>query len=1718
MYFLGSRISVGVGVPIAAAAGMISKFGLEFDKAMTESLAIMDEVSPKLRKQMEDTAKSLVDNTKFSAEEGAKGYYELASAGLSAEQSMAALPTVAKFAQAGVMDLDKATQYLTTSQIALGLASDDAAENQRNMARVADVLTEANNRAVGTVEDFAKALAGRAAGALREHNKSVEEGVAVLTAYADVGIKGQKAGTYLYMMMRDLETQALRHAAAFRQANIAVFDQQGQMRNLADVLGDVETRLDGMSDKQKKAQLEALGLRDRSSAAIVSILGMSDAIRQMQSDLEKAGGATERVANTQMKALENELLQLYHKGQNVAIDVFSKFKPVIEQYFIPAAEKGIELLKSLGDWFGSLSTPTQAFLALMLSIPVVLGPVVASFGGFLLLVKAGIAPFSSLLNIMSDYSVASRILGTSLFTMGARASEAFEVVDAGGNVLRTFEAGTVVATGRLTLFSGALALLSNPITQIALAVTAVGAATYLWYTRQTELEKEFSKDAKTFRDHTSTLQKQLETYQSLVGQEHLTKQQREELDRATRGLAEASGLSKDAFEQEMKNSNDLTNALYAQLRARQELMKAQVSNAMDAEARAASTLKELQGRLDLVQSGKGTKTVFESGLGDRGTMMQVPLSLTERKAEVDRLKAAIAAAELDLQDKKRLVSETSGLSRVTGDIFLGPEKAKPKTTSPPVEPTLGSGTVDAVTNLYHELAGTGSKDLSTLEAAWRKLSAEQQADNNVLDRVWEKYSKIRDVLGAGVSPELERVTAQNVEFVDWLHRVESSQAYEKYFGQLTEGNATTREFIKYQDMISSNFTQLQITGGDVAKFFRTHDQEFQELLKDYNQLPPDIQRIVDAYLKWKQTVTEFSSEHQAAIQKAGRDLAKIADETNATLQDKLTERTLFSRDYADAELANLKKGLAKEELTQKQHYADALKAFSVYAAQADGATVAAGLKQLNEIKANGELIIETERRIGLLRLLQSDGVSKQLLRNERKYTDEQLENIHRQLVAWDEFIEKQKKVQATLSAVGELFTTIGGPFSEIGSMITGVEQGVGVALDGIDEAGKAMEEGDLAGTITGITKAAMGAIQAFQSLGQVGSRSMRALGGAMAGAQIGTAIMPGYGTLIGMGIGALVGALKADPGWKKAQQTVQYHWNAFISKPLADQIDKDSKMLGGHVNSMLLHLSDVANESGGLSAQNVDQWAMRLGKVFDQLAMHQITAANAAKVLDANFDNLVQAGTGVSGLLDQQVSKLVALTRQYGLTSEAVSAFVSGQVSNVQSGFNALAAGFAAPLNKAFDLAADGSDTLNDSVDKLSDKQQKLLHQVQALEQNTARTAEQETQLRKSREDLLVVTMQLGEKQGDWKDAMAELANTELPELQGRFNQMGIIAVAAFAAAVSSGQSVIDVLGNMGEGLDSLNQLAANFHLDTSQIPAFQDLLGLRDFMKQQPEVIAAVDGLNKVLTGLANISMLDQDTFEALEGQAEALFKQMTDGGLSSQQALLAMQPALQTIWELQHNNHMEVDETTQALLDQAEAAGIVGSSHQSAMDRIAEATERLVEIFETVFADKLPKAVQDGVDQATDQLDRIPRHVDVKVGFEVGEPRIPGGSFEPDIPQYATGARVTTPHVAVVGDADETILPDRYVPQLAGTIASYMPDSGSGSNASATSVETLSKRLDALVDAIEQLADSKDEVTLVFQGPTDGASVARFVKSKEFAEAWRQAKQTDSYGAFNS
>lgn len=380
---VGSTMTKNITAPLVAIGAAAGKFGIEFENSMTQSLSIMGDVSNEMRTQMEETARQVALSTDKSAKEAADSYYYLASAGMDAAEAMEALPKVAQFATAGNFDMATATDLLTDAQSALGLAAEDTAEHMENMQRVSDVLTQAQNMANASTQQFSEALTNEAAASLKATNKSIEEGVAVLSVFADQGRKGSEAGNTLARTLTYLQDAQNKNADKWNELNMSIYDSEGNMKNMADIVEMLEGRMEGLSTAEQTALLKKLGFNAETQKTINLLMGTSDQIRKYQTELENAGGATEEIAKKQMKSMKKQLGLLKDGIIDAALSIYDMLEPAISTVLLPILQALVGGIRKVAAWFGNLPESVQAVIGVFGMLAAAIGPVLVVVGSIM---------------------------------------------------------------------------------------------------------------------------------------------------------------------------------------------------------------------------------------------------------------------------------------------------------------------------------------------------------------------------------------------------------------------------------------------------------------------------------------------------------------------------------------------------------------------------------------------------------------------------------------------------------------------------------------------------------------------------------------------------------------------------------------------------------------------------------------------------------------------------------------------------------------------------------------------------------------------------------------------------------------------------------------------------------------------------------------------------------------------------------------------------------------------------------------------------------------------------------------------------------------------------------------------------------------------------------------------------------------------------------------
>lgn len=303
---LGLAVAAYLGIR-AFASGI--QGAAEFEAAMSRVKAATDGTAEEMT-ALTQAAQNAGSNTKYTSVQAAGALENLAKAGLSAGDSIKALPAVLALAQAGDVELATASEYVTKAVMGMGLAFDDA-------GRVADVLAKGANATNTSVEGLAQALS-YAAPVANSLGVSLESTVAIIGKFADAGIDASRAGTALNSIMSQFANPASKFRQELGAAGIVTTDFDKALRQLA------------ASGPAGERAINAVGLEAGPALRALLNQGMG-ALDGLTDSLRNAQGSAEATARTMADNLQGSLTGLGSVWDAVVTALNTPVLPVLKQ-------------------------------------------------------------------------------------------------------------------------------------------------------------------------------------------------------------------------------------------------------------------------------------------------------------------------------------------------------------------------------------------------------------------------------------------------------------------------------------------------------------------------------------------------------------------------------------------------------------------------------------------------------------------------------------------------------------------------------------------------------------------------------------------------------------------------------------------------------------------------------------------------------------------------------------------------------------------------------------------------------------------------------------------------------------------------------------------------------------------------------------------------------------------------------------------------------------------------------------------------------------------------------------------------------------------------------------------------------------------------------------------------------------------------------------------
>jgi TP901 family phage tail tape measure protein len=237
--------------------------------------------------------------------------------------------------------------------------------------------------------------------------KSIKGGTAELNTalgiLANNGIKGAEGGTHLRNVILSLQSPTDTAAACMEQLGLEVYDSEGNMRSLNDILGDLNSSMDSMTSAEKNNIISTI-FNKTDLASVNSLLANTgETWDSLQQSITESGGAAQQMADTQLDNLSGQITILKSALEGLAIS--------FGEVLMPAIRSAVEKVQAFVDKLNGMSDAQRETIIKIAAFVAALGPLLIILGKTISTVGSAMKGFSTMTKAVAKLGV--KIAGSS---------------------------------------------------------------------------------------------------------------------------------------------------------------------------------------------------------------------------------------------------------------------------------------------------------------------------------------------------------------------------------------------------------------------------------------------------------------------------------------------------------------------------------------------------------------------------------------------------------------------------------------------------------------------------------------------------------------------------------------------------------------------------------------------------------------------------------------------------------------------------------------------------------------------------------------------------------------------------------------------------------------------------------------------------------------------------------------------------------------------------------------------------------------------------------------------------------------------------------------------------------------------------------------------------------------------------------------------------------
>lgn len=356
MQSVGTDMTAKVTAPIIAGFGVADKAAMDFDHQMAD---IQKEIAAKGENVSSVMSKMSSSSLKWSMDFGQstdsinEGLLTLVKDGYNGSEAMSIMQTSLYTARGANEDLATVVDKLGSSLEAYGMKTDNAAQTTQNAAHMADTFAYIANHTKASITSLGEAFSvvGATANSLKQPMAQTASAIGILESN---GIDATTAATSLQAGLVNLTKPTTKMKKALDEMKFSAFDSKGNMKDLATILDEMQTKMSGWTNQQKEAAIATIFGKESLASWNVLMHKGGDYLKDLSTKANGATGEVKKLSDSMKNTDANKFKEFQESAHAMAVSIGQEVLPV----FTPIIEKITALIKS----FSGLSPATKKLI------------------------------------------------------------------------------------------------------------------------------------------------------------------------------------------------------------------------------------------------------------------------------------------------------------------------------------------------------------------------------------------------------------------------------------------------------------------------------------------------------------------------------------------------------------------------------------------------------------------------------------------------------------------------------------------------------------------------------------------------------------------------------------------------------------------------------------------------------------------------------------------------------------------------------------------------------------------------------------------------------------------------------------------------------------------------------------------------------------------------------------------------------------------------------------------------------------------------------------------------------------------------------------------------------------------------------------------------------------------------------------------------------------